>query len=190
MSQIVDYDSTDLEKLSLYARHLAPLLREQAPDEDPIDLSSVGLTHYRLSKIKQQDLKLAKEGGEDLPVATELGTGKAKSKEEEWLSAIITRLNEMFVTDELTEKDMVNYLYTIRDKVSENETVMRQIENNSPEQALLGDFAGAVDDAVMQSEEAHQNQMTQYLNNAQLAADFQRIIFDMLLAKGAAKRSS
>jgi type I restriction enzyme R subunit len=190
MSQIVDYDSTDLEKLSLYARHLAPLLREQAPDDDPIDLSSVGLTHYRLSKIKQQDLKLAKEGGEGLSVATELGTGKAKSKEEEWLSAIITRLNEMFVTDELTEKDMVNYLYTIRDKVSENETVMRQIENNSPEQALLGDFAGAVDDAVMQSEEAHQNQMTQYLNNAQLAAEFQRIIFDMLLAKGAAKRGS
>src|SRR5690606_25748324 len=28
MSQIVDYDSTELEKLSLYARHLAPLLRE------------------------------------------------------------------------------------------------------------------------------------------------------------------
>jgi len=27
MSQIVDYDSTDLERLSLFARHLAPLLR-------------------------------------------------------------------------------------------------------------------------------------------------------------------
>ena len=38
MSQIVDYDSHDLEKLSLYARHLAPLLREKAPDDDPIDL--------------------------------------------------------------------------------------------------------------------------------------------------------
>ena len=41
MSQICDYDSTDLERLSLYARHLAPLLREQAPEEDPIDLTSV-----------------------------------------------------------------------------------------------------------------------------------------------------
>ena len=40
MSQIVDYDSHDLEKLSLYARHLAPLLREKTPDDDPIDLSS------------------------------------------------------------------------------------------------------------------------------------------------------
>ena len=48
MSQIVDYDSTDLEKLNLYARHLAPLLREEATEEDQIDLTSVGLTHYRL----------------------------------------------------------------------------------------------------------------------------------------------
>ena len=56
MSQIVDYDSYDLERLSLYARHLAPLLREKSPEEDPIDLSSVQLSHYRLSKIKQQDL--------------------------------------------------------------------------------------------------------------------------------------
>ena len=62
MSQIVDYESTDLEKLSLFARHLAPLLRETRPDEDPLDLSSVELSHYRLSKIRQQDLMMVKEG--------------------------------------------------------------------------------------------------------------------------------
>jgi len=99
------------------------------------------------------------------------------------LSQIIARLNEMFVTDELTEKDMVNYLYTIRDKVSENKLVMSQIKNNSPEQALLGDFSEAVDDAVMNSREVHINQMTQYLNSTELAAKFQRAIFDMLLAR-------
>ena len=80
---------------------------------------------------------------------------------------------------------MVNYLHTICDKVSENKVVMNQIENNSPEQALLGDFAEAVDDAVMSSKEVHQNQMTQYLNSAELAAKFQRIIFDMLVANKA-----
>ncbi|KAA1258922.1 Type I restriction enzyme R protein [Rubripirellula obstinata] len=185
MSQIVDYDSTDLEKLSLFARHLAPLLREEAPLDDPIDLTSVALSHYRLSKIKQQDLTLVKEGGEGLRVSADLGTGKAKSKQEELLSQIIARLNELFVTDQLTNKDLVNYLYTIRDKVNENQRVMHQLENNSPEQALLGDFAGAVDDAVMNSGEAHQNQMTQYLNNPELATKFQRLVFDLLLAKGA-----
>ena len=73
----------------------------------------------------------------------------------------------------------------IRDKVKENERVMNQIANNSPEQALLGDFSEALDDAVMSSGEVHQNQMAQYLNNPALAAKFQRVIFDLLLAKGA-----
>jgi len=62
---------------------------------------------------------------------------------------------------------------------------MDQIANNSPEQALLGDFGEALDDAVIDSSEVHQNQMTQYLNSPELQAKFRRIIFDMLLAKGA-----
>ncbi|GJM43328.1 MAG: type I restriction-modification system, restriction (R) subunit [Gemmatimonadota bacterium] len=186
MSQIVDYDSNDLERLSLYARHLAPLLREKAPDDDPVDLTSVELSHYRLSKIKQQDLKLGPEGaGTGLQPGTDLGTGKARSREEEWLSQIITRLNDLFVTDGLTDQDLISYAYTIRDKVGENQRVMHQIANNSAEQALLGDFPGALDEAVMGSGEAHQSQMMQYLNSKELQAGFQRVVFDMLLAKGA-----
>ena len=188
ISQIVDFDSTDLEQLSLFARHLAPLLREKTPEEDPIDLSSVELSHYRLSKIKHQDLMLVKEGADTgLYAASDLGTGKARSKEEELLSQIIQRLNELFMTDGLTEGDMVNYAYTIRDKVAENERVMNQISNNSPEQALLGDFAGALDAAVMDSGEAHQNQMMQYLNSPEVQGGFQRIVFDLLLAQRSAK---
>ena len=185
MSQIVDYDSHDLEKLSLYARHLAPLLREKMPDDDPIDLSSVELSHYRLSKIKQQDLLMVKEGATGLYAGSEIGTGKPRNKEEERLSQIIARLNELFVTDGLSDNDLVNYAYTIRDKISENERVMNQIANNSPEQALLGDFPGALDEAVMESGDAHQNQMTQYLNSKELQVGFQRVVFDMLLAKKA-----
>ena len=182
MSQLVDYGSSDLEKLSLYARHLAPLLREKSPEDDPIDLSSVQLSHYRLSKIKQQDLLMIKEGAQGLYGASDIGTRKPRDKEEAWLSAIIARLNELFITDGLTDGDLINYAYAIRDKISENERVMHQIANNSPEQALLGDFASALDEAVIESSEAHQSQMLQYLNSKEVQARFQRVIFDMLLA--------
>ena len=114
--------------------------------------------------------------------ADSVGTGKAKSKEEIFLSQIIERLNETFITDGLSEQDMLNYAYTVRDKVKENAKVMDQIKNNSPDQAILGDFAGALDDAVMDSSEVHQNQMAQYLNNPVVAAKFQKVIFDMLLS--------
>ncbi len=182
MSQIVDYDSTDLEKLNLDARHLAPLLREAAPEDDPIDRTSIALSHHRLSKIKQQDLKLKKEGGEGLSPGTDIGNGKAKSKQQEWLSQIIGRLNELFITDGLTDKDMINYAYTIHDKMRENKRVMHQIDNNSPEQALLGDFPEATDDAVIDSGGTHENQRNQYFNSPEIQAKSQRIIFDMLSA--------
>ena len=183
MSQIVEYDSPDLEKMSLYARHLAPLLREKSPDDDLVDLSSVELSHYRLSKIKKQNLLMVKEDtGTGLYPGTGIGSGKPRSKKDEWLSQIIARLNELFVTDALTDKDMINYVFTVCDKLRENERVIHQIANNSAEQALLGDFAVAVDEAVMDSSEAHQNQMLQYLNNRKLALSFQRIVFDVLVS--------
>jgi type I restriction enzyme R subunit len=185
MSQIVDYDSDALERLSLYARHLAPLLREQPPDDDPIDLSSVALSHYRLSKIRRQDLMMVKEDAEGLYPVTGLGTGKARDKEEELLSQIIDRLNELFVTDALSDRDMISYAYIIRDKMTENQQVMQQITNNTPEQALLGDFPAATDDAVIDSGEAHRNLMMQYLNSKEVQVGFQRVVFDLLLAQQA-----
>jgi type I restriction enzyme, R subunit len=181
MSQIVDYDDKDLEKLSQYARHLRPMLRETLLEEEGVDLSNVVLSHYRLSAIRQQDLKLKEDSAEyKLNPGEGLGTAKPKDKQEEFLSQIISRLNELFITDRLTEKDLVNYAYTIRDKVSENEIVMKQIANNTADQAMLGDFNKAVDDAIMDSSEAHNNQMMQLLSDPVKAAGFAKVVFELL----------
>ena len=137
MSQIVDYDDRDLEKLSLYARNLRPMLREAMIDEDDIDLDSVLLSHYRLSKTRQQDINLKEDAEEYLVPGDGLGSGKGRNIEEEFLSQIIERLNELFTTDQLTDKDLVNYANTIRDKVRENKLVMSQIANNTPELSLI-----------------------------------------------------
>ena len=180
MSQIVDYDNKELEKLSLYARNLRPMLRETVVDEDDIDLDNIVLSHYRVSKIRQQTLMIKDGDTAYLKPGDELGSAKAKDKKEEFLSQIIERLNEVFITDHLTEKDLVNYANTIRDKVRENQLVMNQIANNTPEQAMIGDFPKAVDDAVMDSNEAHHNQMMQILSDPVKSANFSRIVFDLL----------
>lgn len=58
--------------------------------------------------------------------------------------------------------------------------VMSQIANNTPEQAMLGDFPQAIDNAVMDSNEAQQALMMQYLSNPELAKGCARVVFDML----------
>ena len=180
MSQIVDYDDKDLEKLSLYARNLRPMLRETIMGEDEIDLSSIVLSHYRVSKIRQQNLIMQESEEYKLVPGDALGTAKAKDKKVEFLSQIVYRLNELFITDALTENDMVNYAYTIRDKLKENNIVMQQIENNSAEQAMLGDFSKAIDDAILDSSDAHQNQKIQLLSDPMRAKKFSQLIFDLL----------
>lgn len=90
MSQIVDYDDKSLEKLSLFARHLRPLLHEQRIEDDEIDLSNVDMSHYRLSKLHEQHLKLQEDAEEyQITPGNDMGTAKPKDKKEEFLSNIL-----------------------------------------------------------------------------------------------------
>ncbi|MFL3652118.1 MAG: hypothetical protein ACI6PR_12955 [Pseudoalteromonas sp.] len=49
-----------------------------------------------------------------------------------------------------------------------------------PEQAMLGDFPQAMDDAILGSSDAHQEQMMQLLSDPVRNQQFARVIFDML----------
>jgi len=180
ISQIVDYDDKELEKLSLFARQLAPLLRVTNIDDDELDLSDVALSHYRLSKLKQQSLQLASEAAEGLQPGSGLGTGKARDRQEEFLSQIIERLNEVFAGDGLSEDDMLDYARTIKNKVQENHRVITQIANNTREQALLGDFPKAVEEAILDSNEAQQKQMMKLLSMSDKFGQFMNTVYDMI----------
>jgi type I restriction enzyme R subunit len=46
---------------------------------------------------------------------------------------------------------------------------------------MLGDFSKAIDDAILDSSDAHQNQMMQLLADPRKAANFARIVFDLLV---------
>lgn len=185
ISQIVPFDDLELEKLSLFARKLRPLLREATVQEDEIDLDNVVMSHYRLSKIKEQHLRLSDGVGDyGLEPGEGAGSAKAKDPKEEFLSQIISRLNEIFLMDELTDNDLVNFANTVADKVTENERAMMQFRTNTREQVMLGDFPKAVDDAVIGSNEAHRNQMLQLLSSPDKAKAFSRLVYDLIAFSG------
>lgn len=185
MSQLVDYDDEELEQLSLFAHHLQPLLREER-EYINIDLSDLAMTHYRLTKQDTRSLKLNEDSEEDyrLKGMTSLGGGKYKDQEHEFLSVIIARLNDIFA-GEFSDTDVLNYANTIADKVRENGAVMEQLKNNSPDQAMMGDLPVAVEKAVIDSMDIHENLAKQLLEDEHKAANFGKLLME-LLVKGMA----
>tara|TARA_R110002060_G_scaffold22516_2_gene30552 strand:+ start:22884 stop:26111 length:3228 start_codon:yes stop_codon:yes gene_type:complete len=191
-SQIVDFEDYDLEKLSIFAKHLHPLLRFDVLQDD-IDLSDVAMTHYRLHEQREADLQLGyKVGEEPKPylAPTKEGSGATpKDAQTELLNEIISRMNDLFVEDGLSEGDMINYANTIASKVSENDTVMDQLRNNTKEQAMLGAFPESINDAVIQSMGVHENMAMKVLSNEAVAKGFAELMFDVLM-KGLGKDGS
>lgn len=181
LSQIVDYEDADLEKLSVFARGLLPNLKTIVT-EDPIDISSVEMTHYSLKnkKINQIDLK----GGEIQGISP--GGGVARDAETDTLLHIVEKMNDLFAGD-LSDDDKLNYARTIKDKVMENEQVAQQLRSNSREQAMLGDFPVAMVDAIVGSMGAHENMAKQVLSEDKIQDGFARLLLDMIYKDMAAK---
>jgi type I restriction enzyme R subunit len=191
-SQIVDFDDFDLEKLSIFAKHLHPLLRFDVLQDD-IDLSDIAMTHYRLHEQREADLQLGYKVGEEpkpyLAPTKESSGATPKDAQTELLNEIISRMNDLFVEDGLSEGDMINYANTIASKVSENDTVMDQLRNNTKEQAMLGAFPESINDAVIQSMGVHENMAMKVLSNEAVAKGFAELMFDVLM-KGLGKDGS
>jgi type I restriction enzyme R subunit len=56
------------------------------------------------------------------------------------------------------------------------------VRSNTPEQVMHGDFPGAVQDAVLESGQRHQEMMMRVLGDQDTAARFSEIILELLLA--------
>jgi len=174
LSQIVDYEDADLEKLSVYARGLLPNLKT-VDINPPIDISSVEMTHYSLRNEQKHSLNL--KGGYLDNIGP--GSGMVREPETDTIEHIVTMMNDLFA-GELTDEDKLNYARTIKDKVMENVNVVQQIKTNSKKQAMMGDFLGAMTDAIIGSMSAHQDMAKQVLSEDKVRDGFARLLLDMI----------
>ena len=185
VSQLIDFDDPELEKLSVYAAHLRPLLAEEKLDDD-LDLSGLTMTHYRLAEKRTQALKLAEEGeGYGLKGITDVGGHTPRDQKTEKLAEILERLNDLFAAEGLDEKDVVQVVESVGTQLKKNQKVMDQVSNNSYEDAMLGDFPGAITDAVIGSMGMHQKAGERYLSDNQVAKLVSRAVYEMLKHGGA-----
>lgn len=132
-SQIIPFESTELEKLFIFSKLLSkklPKLKEELPIEV---LESVDIESYKLLEQARGSIQLDSEDGQLEPMQS--GDAKQKIEERESLSAIVKEMNDRFGT-EFTAEDIVDIGH-IADKLIQNDSVQGAIKNNTVDVAKI-----------------------------------------------------
>ena len=180
LSQIVDYEDAELEQLCVYAKHLHPLLRVDRLEQEDVDISELSLTHYRLTKRTEQQLRLADDQDEHaLKPGSDIGSGKPHDPEKKRLSEIIEALNDLFGA-EVSDEDQVQFLNTIADRISRQDDVMAQVNNHDQKQVMHGLFPKRVVDTVLDAMTDHEKLSLEVLDNEESGRRFALLVLKML----------
>lgn len=166
LSQIINYEDVSLEKLSIYLRHLAPVISSEQLHHD-IDLSGVDFDYIAQRQQATTSAKLT--GDVALEPPKEAGTGVVRDPEMVALDEVIAQINDLFSGDH-PDSSVRNVVTHIRDRLEESETLQQQAQNNTLAQFsaspdLQNEFVGAVIGAMASSEDLS----AQILNNPELS---------------------
>jgi len=184
LSQIVPYEDRELEQLCVFAKHLHPLLRVDRLQQDDVDVGELQLSHYRLSKRAEHQLRLSEEDGEyTLKPGSDVGSGKPHDPEKKRLSEIIEALNDIFGA-EVSDEDQLQFLTGIANRISRQEDVMAQVNNHSVEQVMHGLFPKRVLDTVLDAMTDNEKMSLEVLDNETKSRAFALVILKMLTAAG------
>lgn len=135
LSQLYNYDDTDLEKRSIFLRLLAREIRSGSRSTD-IDLAGVELTKLGFKKAETTAINLAGEEGSLKPL-TAVGSGKAYDPVMTSLREAIDQMNSLFDAEELTTGDFEGFITYVTAKASEDQKITKQATSgNTLEQFL------------------------------------------------------
>ncbi|MGI0153148.1 type I restriction endonuclease subunit R [Pseudidiomarina sp. WS423] len=186
LSQIIFFEDAELEQLCVFAKHLLPLLRQEALEDDDIDISELALSHYRITKRKEHELRLAQDDAEyGLDPITELGSGKAHDPEKKRLSEIIAALNDIFGA-EVSDEDQLHFANGIAERVRRDDAVMAQVNSHSSDQVMHGLFPKRLTDLVLDSMADHEKLSMGILENEDNQKAFAMLILRLLTSQSQA----
>lgn len=178
LSQIFDYQDTDLEKRYVFYKCLIPWTKPEYQRTE-IELSSLVLSHHRIKGTGHITIKLGKDGGDTgLMPLREIGGAQAYDTKT-MLSELVRRLNDLF-EGELTDADRITYVNHIASKLMENQTLATQAQQNTREQFGLGDFKTALMDTVIAGLDNYGSMASQVLSSDRVKQEFTDIVLTLV----------
>ncbi len=147
MSQVVDFGSTDLERLAVFLRQLAAVIETDRLSSD-VDVSDLVLAHVKHTPGAEVSLSL---GGADVPLpAISPGGGSSRIDVEKVLLAdVVAKINDLF-GGEFDAEILEGFVKPVAAEALDDALVADQIDQNAEDQFLDSpDLQQAVVDAAL-----------------------------------------
>jgi type I restriction enzyme R subunit len=176
LSQLVDYDDPDLERLHAFAKCLLPRLRGKSDGGDTLD-GMVRLAGYKVINPKEHKLNL--EGGEAQPM-NPMGPGGGEPWDDpnDRLSAIIKKMNEVF-SGNLSDADFRGYATTLIGKMVDDPMLQEQAKaNDTAESFSNGAYEQKLTGAVVDALESHSAMADQALKHPRVFKGLASLLLD------------
>ena len=130
LSQIINYETVDVEKWAIFCKVYRGAIRDDEP-RDEIDTSSIVLTHYKLTPETPAHLKLADGKPGELSGVTAVGSGGVRPKKYGLLEEVLARINDLFAGSDLDEVDRANAFLSISNYAVESTRLQAEAMANS-----------------------------------------------------------
>lgn len=163
LSQLVDYDDAELEKLHAFLRMLLPRLRGKADDSFVLD-KSIRLANYKVVNKQDHDLNLGK--GEAKPLDPfGVGGGEAFDDPNAKLSEIIKKIHSLF-SGRFTDAEIAGWFTAVVGNTANDDRIIAQAKANSTmHQFASGDFQKVLSESIIQALNSNHAMSEQMLQN-------------------------
>lgn len=174
LSQVVDYDDVELEKLHAFLKMLLPRLRGQEDDVVSID-GAVRLARYKPVNRREHVLDLAKGEATTLkPFGP--GGGAANEDPQAKLSEIIRKIHGLFA-GKFTDPEIAGWFTAVVGNTVADERIQVQAKANPTEQQFAnGDFKTVLAEAVIKALASHHSMSDQMLQNPKVFDDMAELL--------------
>ena len=161
LSQVIPYQDSDLERLYVFLRHLAPKLprRKSSPAYQFDD--EVRLEYYRLQKISEGSISLQAGEARRLDGPTEVGSGLVRPQPMP-LSQLIDVVNERFGTD-FNQADQLFFDQIVEAAVADDE--LRQTAAVNPESKFELVFTNLIERLFVERMDQNEEIFVRYMND-------------------------
>ncbi|GAA3669985.1 type I restriction enzyme R subunit [Yimella lutea] len=163
LSQILDFEDTDVEKHAVFCRLLVPHLRVSDTSER-VDLSDVELVQIMQKETGKHSIDLGE--GEVVPLRTTTAAGSKKSRDPRMvlLDEVIERINEVSGAADIPNHQKMSWIDSVIAAMESDEDLREQAVANNEDQFLISPtLRDALTLAVVETN-ISQTRMTQLFN--------------------------